>query len=147
VDYLDAPANLPSNEDSLDMWPLLRGQVEFSPRNETVIALQGHTGGASATGQFEPNNVTALIQGDYKLLLGGVGSNFWQGPAFPNASYTAWMEKAGKAWGIVTSASCGVVTNPAAGCLFNIKEDPTGALRRLFTQHTKCDRRSPRTGR
>lgn len=80
--------------------------------------------------------MTALIQGDYKLLLGGVGSNFWQGPAFPNASYTAWMEKEGKAWGIVTSASCGVVTNPAAGCLFNIKEDPTGALRRMFTQHT-----------
>ena len=60
------------------MWPLLSGQVDVSPRNETVIALQGHTGGASATGQYEPNNVTALIQGDYKLLLGAVSSNFWQ---------------------------------------------------------------------
>ena len=61
VDFEDAPANMPDNSDSLNMWPLLSGQTAVSPRNETVIALQGHTGGASATGQYEPNNVTALI--------------------------------------------------------------------------------------
>ena len=61
MDFEDAPANMPDNSDSLNMWPLLSGQTTVSPRNETVIALQGHTGGASATGQYEPNNVTALI--------------------------------------------------------------------------------------
>ena len=82
VDYLDAPANLPDNTDSLDVWPLLSGKVKISPRTETVIALQGHTGGASPTGQYNPNNVTALIMGDYKLLLGMRGSDFHQGEQF-----------------------------------------------------------------
>lgn len=53
-------------------------------------------------------------------------SNVARSPTFPNASYTAWMERAGKAWFVTTSTSCGVATDPEAGCLFNIKDDETG---------------------
>ena len=48
VDYLDKPAGLPSNEDSLDVWPFLSGQVADSPRKELPIAIEGTAGGRHA---------------------------------------------------------------------------------------------------
>merc|ERR1719183_703652 len=70
-----------------------------------------------------PYNTTALIQGDFKLVLGGASSNFWQGPDFPNASYDAWMTSMGDDWSSQTSTWCGYIDGPGA-CLFNIREDP-----------------------
>ena len=125
VDYLDAPANLPDNTDSLDMWPLLSGKVTASPRTEVVIAIEGNTGGGhSPSGQFTPYNSSALIVGDFKAIFGiAIGSAFWQGPDFPNASYTEWMTSMGKQWSAGSSEFCGTID--AGGCLFNIREDET----------------------
>ena len=125
VDYLDAPANLPDNTDSLDMWPLLSGKVTASPRTEVVIAIEGNTGGGhSPSGQYTPYNSSALIVGDFKAIFGiSIGSAFWQGPDFPNASYTEWMSSMGKQWSAGSSEFCGTID--AGGCLFNIRVSAT----------------------
>ena len=125
VDYLDAPANLPDNTDSLDMWPLLSGKVTASPRTEVVIAIEGNTGGGhSPSGQYTPYNSSALIVGDFKAIFGiAIGSAFWQGPDFPNASYTEWMSSMGKQWSAGSSEFCGTID--AGGCLFNIRVSAT----------------------
>jgi hypothetical protein len=120
VPYLDAPAGLPSNVDSLDVWPLLSGEVSVSPRTEVPIAIEGTV----PSGTKIPTNVSALIVGDYKLIVGGlVPQNFWQGPSFPNASYTAWMKSLGANWWHATSSSCGSIDGDG-GCLFDIAKDP-----------------------
>lgn len=48
VDHLDAPPGLPSNVDSLDVWPLLSGASLVSPRKETPLAIEGHPDPAPA---------------------------------------------------------------------------------------------------
>jgi arylsulfatase B len=141
VDYLDAPPGLPDNTDSLDVWPMLSGKSLTSPRKEVPIAIEGNSGGGhSATGQYAANNITALIVGDYKVIFGYlVASAYWQGPDFPNASYTAWMASLGGAWWTNSSQNCGSIDTKGDGCLFNIKEDETEHVDLSKTQPAKLE--------
>lgn len=54
----------------------------------------------------------------YKLIIGSVDQNIWQGPYYPNASATNWAD---------TPYHCGVPghVKTKGGCLFNIFDDPT----------------------
>ncbi len=54
--------------DSLNMWPLLNGSSETSPR------------------ELLPLGPDALIWGRWKLLIAPQAPSFWQGPKFPNSS-------------------------------------------------------------
>ena len=123
VDFRDAPPGLPDNSDSLDMWPMLSGASDSSPRKEMPIAIEGNGGGGhSNTGQWTANNITALIVGDYKVIFGHlISSAFWQGPEFPNASYVAWMTSLGSRWWTNSSMYCGAIDTPGSGCLFDIR--------------------------
>ncbi len=67
TDTAAAKANLPP-VDSMDMWPLLSGQNNTSPRVDIPIS----------------NNT--LISGDYKILVGNVGQAGYTGPMYPNTS-------------------------------------------------------------
>ena len=122
-----------------DMWPFLSGKVKNSPRTEVVIAIEGNTGGGhSPSGQYTPYNSTALIVGEFKAVFGiGIGSAFWQGEDFPNASYTEWMSSMGKEWAAGSSQHCGTID--AGGCLYNVQADETGAHDRVGTgTHYAC---------
>jgi len=87
--------------DSLNMWPLLSGETKTSPRTEIEL---GDSGGGHTI-------ITGLIQGEWKILVGPIDQDGWQGPTFPNKT-TNW--DSGK-----SIAHCG------KGCLFNIVDDPT----------------------
>ncbi len=54
--------------DSLDVWPLISGENETSPRVDI------------------PLSYNALISGDYKILTGPVNNDGWTGPLYPNSS-------------------------------------------------------------
>ena len=72
------------------MWPLLSGEVTKSPRVETPLAVEGHPAPHNAFGNWSAFNQSALISGEFKLIVGlNIISNFWQGPDFPNISYVA----------------------------------------------------------
>jgi len=98
TDTAAIPAGLPPI-DSFNLWPMIVGQNSTSPRTEIPL-------GAPALG------LQGLISGEYKLLLGPVAENGWQGPFYPNIS-TNWDSG-------LSIEICGT-----AGCLFNIIEDPT----------------------
>ena len=113
---MDAPPGLPSTADSLNMWPLLSGATAASPRLETPLAVEGHPAPANAYGNWSAQNQSALIVGEFKLILGlKVLSNFWQGPDFPNETYQKWAPT-GFA---LANKDCGSLDGPG-GCLFNI---------------------------
>jgi len=81
--------------DSIDMWPLISGDVEVSPRSELVVSQ------------------TVIFSGAYKLMTGTQNFAVWQGGVFPNASSPS---------SAVLSAavqSC----EAQGGCLFNVEED------------------------
>jgi arylsulfatase I/J len=101
TDTRAAKAGLPPI-DSFNMWPLLSGQNSTGPRNEIALG----TGGANDT-----TGVDGLIVGDWKILIGPNPQNGWTGPEYPNKT-TNWDSGAS-------------IEHCAAGCLFNIKEDPT----------------------
>ena len=65
TDEKAAKAKLPP-VDSYNMWPLISGETDTSPRTDVPIS-----------------NVT-LISGDYKLLLGTIVRAGWTGPQYPN---------------------------------------------------------------
>ena len=65
TDELAAKSKLPPI-DSLNMWPLISGQNQTSPRTDIPIS-----------------NAT-LISGDYKILAGSVTMAGWTGPVYPN---------------------------------------------------------------
>ena len=85
-------ANLPPI-DSINMWPLISGQNSTSPRVDIPLTL------------------TALISGDYKILVGDNGDAGWTGPTYPNSSHPH--------GGVDVVEHCG-----DKGCLYNIREDP-----------------------
>jgi len=87
--------------DSLNLWPLLSGQNKTSPRIEIPIGSPG-----------TPTKIGALIQGEWKLLVGPVAQNGWTGPIYPNIT-TDWDSGS-------SIEHCGTT-----GCLFNIYDDPT----------------------
>ena len=65
TDEKAAKAKLPP-VDSYNMWPLISGETDTSPRTDVPIS-----------------NVT-LISGDYKILLGNINQAGWTGPQYPN---------------------------------------------------------------
>jgi len=94
--------------DSLNMWPLISGDVSTSPRQEIPLAVH------------HPLFLnSALIVGSYKLMLGTQLLSYWQGPSFPNGTDD---EPYGEDSG--PYLSCGNDTTLEGGCLFNIQEDP-----------------------
>jgi arylsulfatase I/J len=79
-----------------------------------------HAAAASLTrhsSSLAGTTVQGLIRADgYKLLLGEVGQDIWQGPLYPNAS-TNWVD---------TPYKCGVPGGKLSPrCLFNVFTDPT----------------------
>jgi len=82
--------------DALDMWPLISGETDASPR--TLL----------------PISDSVLIEGDYKLALTGEAWGVWQGIYFPNSS-TPEQD--------VLEASVLHCTSRRP-CLFNVAEDP-----------------------
>jgi len=111
--------NLPAI-DSINIWDLISGIDKKSPRNEIPVTIDMPL----------QNGSSALIVGDYKLLLGPQQLSFWQGPAFPNGSDT---EPYGR-WPPYNMADCGkaeirihntIVQEMEGGCLFNIRKDPS----------------------
>lgn len=85
-------ANLPPI-DSMNMWPLISGEKTASPRVDIPLTL------------------TALISGEYKILVGDNRDAGWTGPVYPNNTHPQ--------GGIDTVEHCG-----DNGCLYNIVEDP-----------------------
>lgn len=73
-------ANLPP-VDSLDMWPLISGEIATSPRTEIHASTR------------------ALISGDFKILMGNMEQAGWTGPQYPNQTNPS--------GGIAASVDCG----------------------------------------
>lgn len=93
TDRLGAQHKLPP-VDGIDMWPLLSGGVQESPRKEL------------------PMSKDAIIEGKYKLLRNTQSMSLWQGPLSPNDTVSHKEITA-------NSLDCG-----HQGCLFNVLEDP-----------------------
>jgi len=80
--------------DSLNMWPLLTGEVVDSPRENILVTED------------------LLVAGDYKIMTGKAVGAGWAGPQYPNVSSHGHDEGS-------------VTLDCAAGCLFNVANDPT----------------------
>ena len=117
-----AAAGLPP-VDSVDLWPWLSGAAAASPRDEVplgssscVVPAPGciNEWGAAPSATV----VNGLIRrepdggGLWKLLVGPVPMNGWQGPRFPNASTTGWAAEAS-------------IHHCEPACLFELDADPT----------------------
>ena len=115
ADARAAAANLPPI-DSIDAWPkLVKENKSNDGRLEILI-------GSDITLKDGSNSPKPVIQGIisderlspsraiYKVINGFIGYDFWQGPQFPNSTSTDHHPG---------SDVC------AAGCLFDILEDPT----------------------
>lgn len=98
--------------DSLNLWSLLSGENNTSPRNEVPICID------------HPlfNGSSALIVGDYKLMLGPQNYGYWQGPAFPNGTdgEPYWPGGAKES----VTVDCGDALSLEGGCLFDLSADP-----------------------
>jgi len=110
--------------DSVNLWPYIAGDVKSSPR--VSIAL----GSSSCIHQYDGcinewgdapsvTIVNGIISDDrasggglWKLLIGPIPMDGWQGPHYPNASTLAWAAEAS-------------IRNCGGGCLFNLDVDPT----------------------
>jgi arylsulfatase I/J len=108
-DHRGTSAGLPP-VDSKDMWPLIIGRVNASPRQELAI------GDTESTNPHMPSRTVmgGLLQGRHKLLVGKLESSGWTGPIFPNVS-SDWDPSS--SW-----QTCG--RTPATGCLFDVLADP-----------------------
>merc|ERR1711924_258888 len=105
VDCEDKPVGVPPTE-GYDLWALISGRTDDSPRNETVLSF--------IPGPELPNPNTAgdgaLLKGDWKYITGNQSlSGFWPGPDYPNSTQGLPLNAPG----------C------LHGCLYNITADPT----------------------
>jgi arylsulfatase I/J len=109
-----AAAGLPPVE-GLDMSGLLTGSNRTSPRMELII---GSSNGKSI--QEGNTTVQGVTRADgWKLLIGGLGSAFWQGPIYPNSSgYGKGSLECGDPALLPSAPGHGL------GCLFNVFTDP-----------------------
>eukprot|EP01079_Euglenida_sp_SAG-EU17-18_P009674 gene9674-1741_t len=96
-----AAAGLPPVE-SFDMSGYLAGKEAVSPRTGFVLDAFDNTQHKFSVGR-------AIIQDQYKLLLGTQPCATWFGPGYPNAS---------------APDPYAVILNCTEGCLFNVWEDP-----------------------
>lgn len=126
VDHRDdaaVAAGLPQ-VDSLDVWPLVAGQNGTSPRWEIPLAVAGlgqdaSTVPAGLSGAAD-TPISALIQGDYKLIGGHYASGFHQAPEWPTEAaccdVACWTR-------LELTRDCGSAERPT--CLYNVRADPT----------------------
>ena len=84
--------------DSVNLWPLISGEVDESPRTEIIISEHG------------------LISGDYKLLIGNHNYAIWTEPIWPDSDTPPQKDLQS------TTLSC---VWPHQVCLFNVVEDPS----------------------
>jgi len=82
--------------DSLDIWPLISGTNNTSPRTEIPI------------------DKGTFIQGNYKLYTENVGYAIWSSPIFPNKTSTPVAQNE-------VSRNCSAL----GGCLYDIVNDPS----------------------
>ena len=60
------------------VWPFLSGETATSPRQETPLAIEGRPNPPGEYGNWSMVNLTALIVGEFKVILGRKAmSNFW----------------------------------------------------------------------
>eukprot|EP01062_Namystynia_karyoxenos_P013162 TRINITY_DN14742_c0_g1_i2.p1 TRINITY_DN14742_c0_g1~~TRINITY_DN14742_c0_g1_i2.p1 ORF type:complete len:353 (+),score=63.92 TRINITY_DN14742_c0_g1_i2:625-1683(+) len=112
VDPTDTVPGLPG-VDSIDVWPLVSGAVQQSPRREIPLCINGTWGDGTTTWP-----VSALISGDMKVMSGQYNISMHQGPDFPNASKCCEIE----CWRKLPTLYCGTFEHPT--CLYNITADP-----------------------
>lgn len=108
VDGGDAAPQAPV--DAVNLWPWLSGAVPVSPRD--TLVLDHAMFNASEDGVRG-----ALVQGQYKLLVGGPGGEpqaSWYGQFSPNATHPV---------ANMSYAACGNDT-PPYGCVFDLAGDP-----------------------
>jgi arylsulfatase I/J len=93
--------------DGVDLMPLLTEENVTAVRTSLTLAL-----GVSREVMGEEGTMSAIIEGDLKLVIGS--TNFWfdTAPLWPDEDYP-WV------WGHDTVLHCGV-----EGCLFNLTADP-----------------------
>ena len=78
TDHRAAASGLPPI-DSEDIWPLLSGANTSEPHEYIPIVVNYEM-------RSGKGSVSALLMGNYKLLVGVQQMSYWQGPDFPNAS-------------------------------------------------------------
>jgi len=104
--------------DSLDMWPLISGVNQTSPRRRLEIG--SNVGGDDYGRKSGDTLVGGLLIPPYKILLGDgyndtIDNAAWPGPQHPNNSKVDQHISAYK-------AVCG--RTPSTGCLYNVYDDP-----------------------
>jgi len=112
TDHKAAQAGLPAIE-SYNLWPLISGQIQTSPRTEVALGAPG-----KKKKNTKQTVVGGLIRADsdgcYKVVIGEYKYAGWTGPTFPNSSFHVNMGK--------ITETCGDDANN--GCLYNIMDDP-----------------------
>jgi len=109
TDKKAAAAGLPPH-DSYNLWPLISGQTDISPREELAIGSEHQVGG--------------LIMGNFKVVYGSNTESGWAGEVYPNTT-SDWEPDA-------CIEICGNTTG--TGCLFDIFNDP-GEHVNIAAQH------------
>jgi len=109
TDNKAAAAGLPPH-DSYNLWPLISGQTDISPREELAIGSEHQVGG--------------LIMGNFKVVYGSNTESGWAGEVYPNTT-SDWEPDA-------CIEICGNTTG--TGCLFDIFNDP-GEHVNIAAQH------------
>jgi arylsulfatase I/J len=114
TDHKAAKAGLPAIE-SHNLWPLISGQTQTSPRTELALGAPGNK-----KKDTKQTVVGGLIQADsdgwYKVVIGTYKYAGWTGPTFPNSSFHGNMGK--------ITETC-KDNNPKQGCLYDIMDDPS----------------------
>ena len=118
TDERAAAAGLPPI-DSINMWPMLSGQVKHSPRMEIPIGSSDdadNQGNTIVQGLIDVNRTSNTY--GLKAIFGQTDPAFYQGPIYPNTSSTI------KPPHLVCGDPDGVIGSKGPGCLFDIINDP-----------------------
>lgn len=101
--------------DSFNMWPMLSGQVQESPRKYLIIGDTNDVG-SPLNGSSIVAMVGGIIMGEYKLLVGEFDQASWTPPNGANETERE-SHYYKRVW-----ETC--KTTPRTGCLYNIYKDP-----------------------
>ena len=99
TDYMAIDARVP-DVDGFNIWPLINGDVDESPRQELIISHD------------------VFISGEYKLNIGNDNNKYaiWQSEIFPNDTTPS--------QDVLESITLDCADNKYKGCLFNVRLDP-----------------------
>mmetsp|Transcript_125716 Transcript_125716/g.367326 ORF Transcript_125716/g.367326 Transcript_125716/m.367326 type:complete len:626 (-) Transcript_125716:132-2009(-) len=123
LDHRASVAGLPP-VDSVDLWPYIAGDVVASPRTSIPLGssscVNASVGCINEWGDAPSATVVqglllderSLGGGLWKLLVGSIPMDGWQGPHYPNASTLGW-------------AAQDSIHSCEKGCLFQLDADPT----------------------